>query len=68
MTSKRDFRIQVFVADLREISTLEQPCQLPLNVSNETNNCMPAQSVSIEIYSGIARFPCDVHGSLALET
>ena len=46
-----------------------RPCQLlPRNycnaeVSNETDNRMPAHSVSIEMQSGIARFPCDSSAS-----
>ena len=33
-----------------------RPCHLPLKASNET---VPAHSVSIEVYGGVARFPFD---------
>jgi len=50
-----------FAADFCEIKLLSgeaRQCELPLKLSNETNNCLHT-SVSIEIYSAIARFTCN---------
>jgi len=65
MTSNQDLRFLAgFVADLHEIRLViyctisPRPCQLPLQVSNEKKQ-LPVNSVSIEIHSGIALFPCD---------
>ena len=58
-------RFEVFVADLREIRLLiycvlsPRQCMTTATKSIKRNKQLPALSVSIEIYSGIVRFPRD---------
>jgi len=58
MTSKRDFKV-FFVANLREITLAREWAMSTATKSIKWNQQLPAHSVSIEIYSGIALFYCD---------